>query len=57
MQKYMNPLLRITKQRLDELSYKKYVQELFSDVYFISEQQKIFYNCPLQMFVYKNPTQ
>ena len=57
MQKYMNPLLRITKQLLDELSYKKYVQELFSDVYFISEQQKIFYNCPLQMFVYKNPTE
>ena len=57
MQKYMNPLLRITKQLLDELSYKKYVQELFSDVYFISEQQKIFYKRPLQMFVYKNTTQ
>ena len=57
MQKYMNPLLRITKQLLDELSYKRYVQELFSDVYFISEQQKIFYKRPLQMFVYKNTTQ
>ena len=35
----------------------KHVQALLSDFYFISEHHIMFYKCPLQMFLYKRPTQ
>ena len=47
MKKHTYTLSRITKQLAQGLAYKKTVQALFSDLYFISEQKIIFYKCPL----------